>query len=129
MKEAETMDEGRQRLTAKRKFQVYLETRVPGANVGEILRRFGLHVNDLRRIEAAVEGAAVEALRGKRSGHVAPDGVSAEEHAELVKELQEKEHALAQLMVEYTLLKKTYSLGTAAASSKGFTSRASGAGR
>jgi len=122
------MDEGRQRLTAKRKFQVYLETRVPGANVGEILRRFGLHVNDLRRIETSVEGAAVEALRGKRNGHVMPEGVSAEEHAELVKELQEKEHALAQLMVEYTLLKKTHSLGTAATGSKGSTSRES-AGR
>jgi len=124
------MEDVRQRLTAKRKFQVYLETRAPGANVGEILRRFGLHVNDLRRIEASVEGAAVDALRGKRqNGHVAPEGVSAEEYGDLVKELQEKEHALAQLMVEYTLLKKTHSLGTASAGSKGSTSRASGAGR
>lgn len=124
------MEDVRQRLTAKRKFQVYLETRGPGANVGEILRRFGLHVNDLRRIEASVEGAAVDALRGKRqNGHVAPEGVSAEEYGDLVKELQEKEHALAQLMVEYTLLKKTHSLGMAATGSKGSTSRASGAGR
>ena len=124
------MDEERQRLTAKRKFQVYLETRVPGANVGEVLRRFGLHVNDLRRIEAAVEGAAVDALKGKRAGngHAVPEGVSAEEYEGLVKELQEKEHALAQLMVEYTLLKKTHSLGTAATGSKGSTSRES-AGR
>lgn len=74
------MEDVRQRLTAKRKFQVYLETRVPGANVGEILRRFGLHVNDLRRIEASVESAAVEALRGKRNGHVEPEGVSPEEY-------------------------------------------------
>lgn len=123
------MDEGRQRLTAKRKFQVYLETRAPGANVGEILRRFGLHVNDLRRIEASVEGAAIEALRGKRNGQVQPEGVSPEEYAELVKELQEKEHALAQLMVEYTLLKKTHSLGMAATGSKGSMSRESGGRR
>ena len=47
------MEDVRQRLTAKRKFQVYLEPRVPGANVGEILRRFELPVNDLRRIEAS----------------------------------------------------------------------------
>ena len=123
------MDERRQRLTAKRKFQVYLETRAPGANVGETLRRFGLHVNDLRRIEASVEGAAIEALRGKRNGHVQPEGVSPEEYAELVKELQEKEHALAQLMVEYTLLKKTHSLGMATAGSKGSMSRESGGRR
>lgn len=35
-------------------------TRQPGANAGEILRRHGLHLNDLRQIEGAVEQAAVE---------------------------------------------------------------------
>ena len=70
-----------------------------GANLGEILRRFGLHMNDLRRIEASVEAAAVDALRGKRNGHVQPARVSPEEYDALVQELQEKEHALAQLMV------------------------------
>src|SRR3989304_3077561 len=100
MKEAAAMDERRQRLTAKRKFQVYLETRAPGRNV-----------------------------RGKRKVYDHPQGVSPEEHAELVKELQEKEHALAQLMVEYTLLKKTYALGTAAAGSKGSRSRGNGGKR
>ncbi len=123
------MEAARQRLTARRKFQVYLETRAPGANVGEILRRFGLHVNDLRRIEASVEAAAVDALRGKRNGHVQPSRGSPEEYDALVKELQEKEHALAQLMVEYTLLKKTHSLGAAVTDSKGSTSRASGGRR
>src|SRR3990172_2041263 len=68
MKEAEAMDEGRQRLTAKRKFQVYLETRAPGANVGEILRRFGGHVNDPRRIEGSVEGGGGGAPRGRGGG-------------------------------------------------------------
>ena len=49
--------------------------------------------------------------------------------SQLEQELQEKEHALAQLMVEYTLLKKTYALGTAAAGSKGSTSRGNGGKR
>jgi transposase-like protein len=123
------MEAARQRLTARRKFQAYLETRTPGASVGEILRRFGLHVNDLRRIEASVEAAAVDALRGKRNGHVQPSRVSLDEYDALVKELQEKEHALAQLMVEYTLLKKPHSLGAAVTDSKGSTSRASGGRR
>ena len=123
------MEAARHRLTARRKFQIYLETRPPAANVGEILRRFGLHVNDLWRIEAAVEGAAVKALRGKRNGRVEPARVSLEEYDALVKEIQEKEHALAQLMVKYTLLKKTHSLGAAATDSKGSTSRASGGRR
>ena len=116
-------EERRQRLTARRKFQVYLETRQPGANVGEILRRHGIHLNDLRQIEGAVEQAAVEALTGRRNGRRAPAGVSREAYEALMRELHEKEQALAQLTVEYTLLKKTHSLGAAAAPSRGFTSR------
>ena len=44
------MDEKPRRMTARRKFEVYLETKQKGANVGEILRRHGLHLNDLRQI-------------------------------------------------------------------------------
>jgi transposase-like protein len=113
----------RQRLTARRKFQVYLETRQPGANAGEILRRHGLHLNDLRQIEGAVEQAAVEALTGRRNSHRLLAGVSREEHEALVRELHEKEQALAQLTVEYMLLKKTHALGAAAAPSTGSMSR------
>ena len=47
----------------------------------------------------------------------------------LKKSLLGKEHALAPLMVEYTLLKKTHSLGAAVTDSKGSTSRASGGRR
>jgi len=86
---------GKKRMTAKRKLEVYLETRQEDANVGEILRRYGLHLNDLRRIESLVERAA---LNGK-------------EYAELVAELAQKEKALAELTVEYTLLKKSERLG------------------
>ena len=41
----------RKRLTAKRKFEIYLETKKEGAKIGEILRREGIHLNDLRAIE------------------------------------------------------------------------------
>lgn len=100
------MDEQRKRMTAKRKLEVYLETRQKDANVGEILRRDGLHLNDLRRIETLVEQAAIDALKGRsvRAGVGTHDG---QEYTELVAELAQKEKALADLTVEYTLLKKS----------------------
>ena len=99
--------EGRMRVTAKRKFELYLETRAKDANVGEILRRYGVHLNDLRQIEAAVERAAVEALKSRRNGMSPGAVVGAAEHAELVEELTRKEKAMSELIVEYTLLKKS----------------------
>jgi len=56
------MVDGKKRMTAKRKLEVYVETRQTNANVEEI-RRYGLHLNDLRRIETLVEQAALTALK------------------------------------------------------------------
>lgn len=121
------MDELRQkRMTARRKFEVYLETRQKDVSVGEILRRHGLHLNDLRRIEAQVERAALEALKGRRNGP-RPLATPAE-HEALVQELAQKENALAELLVEYTLLKKSERLGWKGPW-KGSTSTVSGDGR
>jgi transposase-like protein len=61
--------EGKKRLTAQRKLELYLETRQKDANLGEILRRYGVHLNDLRRIEAVVKRAALEALTVRCNGH------------------------------------------------------------
>lgn len=96
------MEEKMRRLTAKRKFELYLEVKQKEANVGEILRRHGVHLNDLRRIEAKVERAAIDALKGRHNGAL----VSATDYTTLVQELTQKEKALAELMVEYMLLKK-----------------------
>src|SRR3989338_7490599 len=78
------MAEGKQfkRLTAHRKFEIYLQTRPAGAPVGEILRRHGLTLEDLRRIEETVQGAAVEALK-IRSGHWKKSAVTPEGHETL----------------------------------------------
>ena len=101
------MEQVRERLTARRKFELYLETRVPGANVGEILRRYGVHLNDLRKIEAAVERASVVALKTRPNGGALRGAVDPAEHAALQAELSQTEKALAQLLVEYTLLKQS----------------------
>ena len=101
------MEQARERLPARRKFDLYLETRVPGANVGEILRRYGVHLNDLRKIEAAVERASVVALKTRPNGGALRGAVDPAEHAALKAELSQTEKALAQLLVEYTLLKQS----------------------
>ena len=123
------MEEKRKRLTARRKFELYLETRQKDANVGEILRRYGVHLNDLRQIEVAVERAATEALTGSRSdAHRALNAERPAAVAELQQELARKEQALAELMVEHALLKKSERSGWRVPSN-GSMSMASGARR
>lgn len=101
-----------QRLTAERKFRIFLETRKADAPVGEILRKYGLTLEDLRAIEEAVEGSAIAGLKvraGHRKHGPAP---SEEEYERVCQELREKERALAELTVEYTLLKKNERWGS-----------------
>lgn len=101
------MAEGKQwqRLTAERKFRIFVETRRAEAPVGEILRRHGLTLEDLRAIEEAVESSAIAGLK-VRAGHRLRVPAPPEEYERLCRELREKERALAELSVEYTLLKK-----------------------
>ena len=123
------MEEKRKRLTARRKFELYLETRQKDANVGEILRRYGIHLNDLRQIEVAVERAATEVLMGPRSkNHRVLNVEVPVDVAHLRLELARKEHALAELMVEHALLKKSERSGWRDPSN-GSTSMAGGARR
>jgi hypothetical protein len=96
-----------ERLTARRKFELYLEARKNPDKLGEVLRRFGVHMNDFRRIEATVEAAAVEALKGRGNGRAGLGPVEQAEYEALVRDLSEKDKALAELTVEYTLLKKS----------------------
>ena len=93
------------RLTAQRKFQIYLETRNPDAPIGEILRRYGLHLKDLRAIEEKVESSAIAGLK-VHYGRQAKRDVTWDEHEQALGELREKEQALADLTVEYQLFKK-----------------------
>lgn len=105
-------DDGVKRLTAKRKFEVYLEANKEPEKLGEVLRKYGLHLNDFKRIENAIETAAVEALKGRNGKKDKATLISESEYAELVQELAEKNMALAEITVEYTLLKKSERLAT-----------------
>jgi len=94
------------RLTAQRKFELYLATRPADAPLGELVREYGVHLDDLRQIEQTVERAALAALKvqgrhGRLPGEVSPARVR-----QLEQELGEKTAALAELSVAYTLLEK-----------------------
>ena len=94
------------RLTAQRKLELYLATRAPDAPVGEILREYGLHLDDLREIEQTIESAALVALKvNGRHGRL-PSDVSPERVLQLEQELSEKTRALAELSVAFTVLEK-----------------------
>ena len=103
---SEENQERPKRITAQMKFQVYMETRSPDAPVGEVLRRFGLTLTDLREIEETVEKAAIAALKINGGRRSVPNEVPGEEYDRVVSELQQKEKALADLTVEYQLFKK-----------------------
>jgi len=55
--------ERRPRLTAARKLELYLATRSADAPLGEILRQYGVHLDDLRAIERVVESSALAGLK------------------------------------------------------------------
>lgn len=97
----------RRRLTAKRKFEIYLETKKDGAKIGEILRREGIHLNDLREIEELVERGAIGSLKSRGPGRVMRRKIDPLEYDQLKRELKDKEKAMSDLRVEYTLLKKS----------------------
>ena len=100
----------KQHLTPEKKFQIFLEAQNSGKPVGEILRREGLYSTDLARIRQQVKEGAVERLAarpGKRKKMV-----SAEDYEALKKELEEKEHALADQAVELAILRKKTSGGS-----------------
>ena len=114
----------RRRLTARRKFEIYLETKKEGAKVGEILRREGIHLNDLRAIEEQVERGAIGALKMKGPGRGIRKKIDPIEYDHLKRELQEKEKAMSDLLVEHSLLKKRDELESRAR----FAERSSGTG-
>ncbi len=94
------------RLTAQRKFELYLATRPADAPRGELVRQYGVHLDDLRHIEQTVESAALAALKAQGRHERLPREVSPARVLQLEQELGEKTAALAELSVAYTLLEK-----------------------
>ncbi len=98
----------RKKLTAQEKWQVFLETSVKDAPVGEILRRYGVYSSELTKIRRQVEEGALREL-GKKRYAKKPESVPYAEHEKVKAELTAKEKALAQMSEEYLVLKKSLS--------------------
>jgi hypothetical protein len=104
------------RLTAQRKLELYLATRPAEAPLGELVRQYGVHLDDLRHIEQTIERAALAALKAQGRHGQLPREVSPERVLQLEQELREKTSALADLSVAYSLLEKKERLASAASS-------------
>lgn len=98
----------RKKLTAQEKWQIYQETSIKGAPVGEVLRRYGAYSSELTKIRRQVEEGALKELGVKRYSKK-PQSVPYEEYAKVQAELTAKEKALAQMGEEYLILKKRVS--------------------
>jgi len=94
------------RLTASRKFQIFMETRPKDAPVGEILRRWSLSPEQLREIEQVAETGAIQALKVRSGRRALSREVTPETFELLRQDLVEKEKALVELSVELALTKK-----------------------
>jgi len=96
------------KLSPQEKWQIFMESSIKDAPVGEILRRYGLYSSDLTRIRRQVEAGALKELGGNRNCKKTQT-VSYKEYAKLEAELSAKEKALAQMGEEYLFLKKRVS--------------------
>lgn len=95
----------RKKITAQEKWQIFLETIMKNAPVGEILRRYGLYSSELTRIRRQVETGALKELE-ENHNRKKIQTVSYKDYVKLETELSAKEKALAQMGEEYLLLKK-----------------------
>lgn len=94
--------------SAEEKFEAVLEAkRLSGSELGEFLRRRGLHEEQLRQWRETADAAALESLRGRKAA-----GRSAESKRvkELERELRRKEKALAEAAALLVLRKKAEAL-------------------
>lgn len=94
----------RRYLSAEKKYQIFLETQAKDCNIGEVLRREGIYSTDLVRIREQVREAALERLSRRPGKNRKTAEVQKQEI--LKKELEEKEKAMSDLMVELAVMRK-----------------------
>ena len=97
----------RRHLSAEEKFQIFLEVTMAKAagngNVGEVVRRWGIHSSDLMRIRKTVEQGALGAFQDKRSRQPKVDSAR---YQELKTENERLESTIVELSAELALIKK-----------------------
>jgi transposase-like protein len=98
----------RRKLPAEKKYAILEEVKQNGETKAEILRREGLYTTDLQRFEEIARAGAIKALGQSRPGRrkKLEQDITPEAFESLQRELVRKEKALAELAVEFTILKK-----------------------
>ncbi len=97
----------RRRLTPEEKYQIFLEATMAKAkgngSISEVLRRWGIHSNDLTRIRAVVEQGAIDTFKARKSRK---PKLSREQYEELKAEKERLEETIVELAAELAILKK-----------------------
>jgi len=95
-------------MSAEKKYAIVEEIKQNKTTKSEILRREGLYTTDVQRFEEIAREGAIKALRQPKPGRKKKiqQDVTPEEHEHLKQELARKEKALAELAIEFTILKK-----------------------
>lgn len=96
----------RRKLSAEKKYQILEEIKANPGKVAEILRREGLYRSDITRFENTAKTGAIKALKEMAPGRKKVKEPPLEEYEILKKELEQKEKALADLSVDFMILKK-----------------------
>jgi transposase-like protein len=98
----------RRKLSAEKKYAIVEEVKRNDSTKTAILRREGLFSTDLQRFEEVARIGAIRALGESRPGRKNKYAQEAtpEAYEALKRELDKKEKALAELAMEFTILKK-----------------------
>jgi transposase-like protein len=97
----------RRHLSAEEKYQIFLEATMAKAkgngSISEVMRRWGIHANDLTRIRKAVEEGAISTFKVKKSRKPKVDYT---QYQELKAEKERLEATVLEQAAELALLKK-----------------------
>jgi len=98
----------RRNIPAEKKYAIVEEVKRNKGPKAEILRREGLYSADLQRFEEIARDGAIKALGQSHPGRKKKyaEEATPEAYEALKRELSRKEKALAELAIEFTILKK-----------------------
>ncbi|MCK5326987.1 MAG: transposase [Candidatus Latescibacteria bacterium] len=94
----------RRNLSPEQKYAIFMEASRRDVPVGEVLRKWGIHSSDLRRIRQTVETGALQEFAARKSRKPM---VHASEVERLEREKARLEQTIIEQSVELSLLKKS----------------------
>ena len=97
----------RKHLSPEEKYQIFLEATIAkgkgNGQVGEVLRRWGIHASDLTRIRETIEQSALQTFKERKSRK---PKISREQYDELLDERQRLHNTIVEQAAELAILKK-----------------------